>query len=125
MPAAATINPNLVRILFDYDASSGHLIPKPTAARTARRINAKQWEITDVQYSVHRLIWAWHNPQDANPKYVGFNDGDRANTRIENLTSTSKNPRWVGHQKKRRARITADGMIMYEELMDQGLLGGA
>jgi hypothetical protein len=115
MPAAAPISPHLVRTLFDYDPTTGALIPKPTAQTAARKTDKRQWEVGAYRYSLHRLVWAWHNPDNPNPKYITFKDSDATNTRIENLHAQNVHPRWVGHTKQTRARIDASGNVRYED----------
>lgn len=120
MPKAATINPDLIRILFDYNPETGHLTPKPTTTRCARRVNSKQWEINGCQFSIHRLVWAWHHHTDAkaaNPRYIKFKDGDRTNTRIENLEGHHQHPRWENHKKQRRVRLDENGNIMSDRFL--------
>lgn len=112
MPKAASINPILVRTLFDYDPSTGNLIPKPTAAKAARRTNSRQWEIGDTEYSVHRLVWAWHNPDNPDPKYIRFRNGDKRDWRIENLEARDVHPRWEGHAKKTAVRLDSYGRVV-------------
>jgi hypothetical protein len=110
MPLAAVISPDLVRAIFNYDPSTGFLIPKLTAKRVANRVNSKQWRINDSIYSIHRLVWIWHN--STNPRYINFKDGDAANTRIENLAGHTKHPRWENHVKQRRVKIDAYGQLV-------------
>jgi len=105
MPKPIPINPVLLRAIFDYDPETGQLIPKPTADHAARRKDKLQWEIGARRYSLNRLVWAWHNPDDANPYAIQHRDGDRRNTRIENLYPIPTHPRWVGHVKQVSARI--------------------
>lgn len=112
MPLPAKIHPHLVRALFDYDYLSGALTPKPTAVRAARRTDKYQWEIDGRRYSTHRLIWAWHNPQAPNPYVVSFIDGDKTNTRIENLKALHEHPRWVGHVKQVRMKMDKYGNLI-------------
>jgi hypothetical protein len=112
MPAPAKINSDLVRALFDYDYLSGALIPKPTAARAARRTDKNQWEITGYRYSSHRLIWIWHHPTEPNPYIVSFIDGDKTNTRIENLRAVHEHPRWAGHVKQVRMKMDDYGNVV-------------
>jgi len=112
MPAPSKINPALVQILFDYNPDTGELIPKPTTHRAAYRTAKNQWEIGEHRYTTHRLIWAWHNPNNANPYAVQFIDGDQNNTRIENLHAIHTNPRWLDHNKKQRMYMRADGTIV-------------
>lgn len=88
MPAPKPVNPTLMHTLFAYNPTTGELEQKPPAARAARKINRTQWEIGPHKYSVHRIIWAMHNPDTPNPQVVGFRDGNTANTRIENLFAT-------------------------------------
>ena len=121
MPAPRPIDPEVILALFDYDASSGQLRPKPHATRAVRKTDRNQWEIGEHRYVLHRLIWAIHNPDNANPYAVQFKDGDRTNTRIENLTAIKTNPRWIGHKKIRRARLNDDGMLIYEDLVNAAL----
>lgn len=112
MPAPAKIKHDLVRALFDYDYLSGALTPKPTAVRAARRTDKNQWEINGHRYSAHRLIWAWHNPKEPNPYIVSFIDGDKTNTRIENLKAVHEHPRWAGHVKQVKLAMDDYGNII-------------
>ncbi len=112
MPAPAKINPHLVQILFDYNPTTGELIPKPTTKRAAYRTAKNQWEIGEYRYTVHRLIWAWHNPDNPNPYAVQFLDDNPANTRIENLCAIHTNPRWLDHNKKQRMYMRSDGTLV-------------
>jgi hypothetical protein len=105
MPKALPIHPDLLHIIFDYDAETGQLIPKPTAERAARRKDKLQWEIGASRYSLNRLVWAWHNPYDPNPYAIQHRDGDRYNTRIENLYPIPTHPRWVNHVKQIPAKL--------------------
>jgi hypothetical protein len=73
-------------------------------------MSTTQWWLGGGTYSVHRLVWAWHNPDNANPAYIKFVDGDRTNTRIENLEAKNVHPRWEGHV-KHNATIDAYGNI--------------
>ena len=111
MPAPAPINPNLIRALFSYNPETGDLIPNKLATRAAVRISQYQWEIGPHKYSTHRIVWALHNPDKPNPYAVRFHDGNDKNTRIENLYAIDTNPRWVGHVKQVRVKITADGAV--------------
>ena len=112
MPKALPINPDLVRALFSYNHATGNLTTKPLAAVAARRINSKQWEFGAGTYSMHRIVWAYHNPDNANPKYIKFKDGNSNNPRIENLIARSTNPRWDGHIKKIDAEFDEYGRIV-------------
>jgi hypothetical protein len=112
MPAAAPINPDLILAIFSYDPITGALIPKPTANAAARKTDKQQWEVGAYRYSLHRLVWAWHNPKDANPYAVQFHDGDKTNTRIENLYPIPTHPRWVGHIKQIKAKIDQHGNVI-------------
>ena len=121
MPKAAPLNPILIRSIFDYDPATGALIPKPTAKNAARRINSTQWEIGTTKYSMHRLVWAWHHPDDptgANPVYLTHKDGNKKDHRIENLTASNVHPRWKGHIKQRKAAFDVHGKITWEEIED-------
>lgn len=111
MPAPAPIAPDLVRALFNYDPTTGQLVPKPAADRAARRTAADQWEVGRHRYALHRLIWAWHHPEAPNPYCVQFIDGNRRNTRIENLYAVPTNPRWAERPKQFRATLHEDGSI--------------
>ena len=111
MPKAAPVNPHLVRSLFTYDPATGDLIPNKLAQRAARRTAKYQWELGAYRYSLHRLVWAYHNPDNPSPYCVQFHDGDRTNTRIENLYAINTNPRWLNHTKQVPMRITADGTV--------------
>jgi hypothetical protein len=119
MPAAAPINPVLIRSIFDYESVTGNLIPKPAAKNVAYKTARNQWAIGQYRYSLHRLVWAWHNPDNPNPRYITFKDSMCNNTRIENLHAQDVHPRWVGHKKQRKAKLDADGNITYiEEMFD-------
>lgn len=111
MPAPAPINPKLIRALFDYNPTTGDLIPNKLAARAAVRISQYQWEVGPHKYSTHRIIWAWHNPDRPNPYAVKFHDNNMKNTRIENLYALDTNPRWVGHVKQVKMSIRSDGTV--------------
>jgi hypothetical protein len=112
MPKAAPINADLIRALFTYDPDTGELIPKPTAPLVARRTDANQWEIGRHRYSLHRLVWAYHHPDNANPQYIVCKDGWRNNSRIDNLEAKDVHPRWEGHVKQVKARLSVDGHII-------------
>jgi hypothetical protein len=112
MPRGAPINADLIRVIFSYDPATGELLPKPTAKRVASKSSATQWEVGAYRYSTHRLVWAWHHPESPNPYCVQFNDGDRTNTRIENLSIIHTNPRWVHNVKTQKMRINADGVLV-------------
>jgi hypothetical protein len=112
MPKALLINPDLVRALFSYDHATGNLTTKPPADIAARRINSKQWEFGAGTYSMHRIVWAYHNPDNANPRYVRFKDGDPSNIRIENLYARNTHPRWEGHVKQVDAQFDEHGRIV-------------
>jgi len=115
MPKAVPINPTLVRIAFTYDSATGALKLKPLGERAAKRINSKQWQMGGSTYLMHRLVWAWHNPDNANPRFIKFVDGDRTNTRIENLKATNVHPQWENHAKRVDAIIDDDGRISLKQ----------
>lgn len=112
MPKAAPINADLIRTIFTYDPATGELVPKPTAPLVARRTDASQWEVGRYRYSLHRLVWAYHHPENANPQYIVFKDGWRNNPRIENLEAKNVHPRWEGYTKQVKVRLGADGRII-------------
>lgn len=112
MPKAAPINPTLLHAIFDYDTDTGTLTPKPTAANAARRTDKNQWEVSGHRYLMHRLVWAWHNPDNPNPYSVQFKDGDRTNSHIENLFPIHTNPRWLGHVKQVKGHIDSNGNVV-------------
>lgn len=112
MPRAVPINPDLIRAIFAYDPDTGALTPKPTAPLVARRTDKNQWEVNGHRHMTHRLVWAWHNPDNPNPYSVQCKDGNRHNTRIENLYSISTNPRWIGHVKQVKGRFDSAGRII-------------
>jgi hypothetical protein len=112
MPKAAPINADLIRAIFTYDSETGELVPKPTAPLVVRRTDANQWEVGRHRYSLHRLVWAYHHPENPNPQYVAFKEGWRNDPRIENLEAKDVHPRWEGHTKQIRARLSADGHII-------------
>ena len=105
------LDPLLLEQLFIYHPKSGTLTirPKQDTAPTAvqavrvRRISTSQYQIDDKQVRLHRIVWAMHHPENPNPRYVRFADGNTANTRIENLRSSRRNPRWLEHYSERRA----------------------
>lgn len=119
MPKALTINHTLVCALFAYNPLTGNLTPKPTANAAARRINSKQWEFGAGThagiYSMHRIVWAYHNPDDANPRYIRFRDGDQRNTRIENLYAKNTHPRWEGYTKQSDAQFDEYGRVVWPD----------
>ena len=115
MPNATPINPALVRIAFTYDSATGALKLKTLGERVARRMSTTQWQLDKGTYSVHRLVWAWHNPDNANPRFIKFVDGDRTNTRIENLKATNVHPQWENHAKRVDAIIDDDGRISLKQ----------
>ena len=92
MPAPKTIDPNILHLLFTYNPTEGLLVPKPdaVATRAVKRISNLQWKINGANYSTHRLIWAYHNPTNANPHVVEYVDGNRNNVRIENLRGSNE-----------------------------------
>lgn len=100
MPRAARIDPQTILAIFDYDPETGALHLKPGMQHAARKTDKRQWEIGAHRYSLHRLVWAWHHPENPNPKFVTFRDGVSATTRIENLRGTNEHPRWAGHVKQ-------------------------
>ena len=117
MPSENIINPDLIRAIFTYDPETGALIPKPTADLVARQIHAPrrmdthQWEVGKHRYSLHRLVWAYHHPENPNPKYVGRRSSSPFESRIEHLYASDVHPRWIGNRKQVRARIDSDGRI--------------
>jgi hypothetical protein len=113
MPKAAPINADLIRAIFTYDPATGALIPKPTAPLVARRTDKYQWGIGAHRYSLHRLVWAYHHPENPNPTYIACKDYNRYNTRIENLEAKDVHPRWEGHTKKINATLDEHGRIVY------------
>jgi len=113
MPKAAPINDTLIRAIFTYDPETGALNPKPTATLVARRTDKHQWEVGAHRYSLNRLVWAYHHPENPNPKYVAYKDSNRFNTRIENLEAKEVHPRWEGHTKKVNATLDEQGRIVY------------
>jgi hypothetical protein len=113
MPKAAPINADLIRAIFTYDPETGALIPKPTANLTARRTSNRQWEVGRHRYSLHRLVWAYHHPENPNPNYITFKDFSDYNPRIENLEARDVHPRWEGHTKKINATLDEFGRIVY------------
>jgi hypothetical protein len=115
MPKAAPINADLIRAIFTYNPTTGHLIPKPTAALTARRINSKQWQVGASTYSIHRLVWAYHHPENPNPPYITFKDVSAYNPRIENLVAKNVHPRWEGYPKRINAVFDEYGRIVLVE----------
>ena len=117
MPKAAPLNHDLLRSIFLYDPQTGELHPKTTATRLARRTDKRQWEIGPYRYSLHRLVWAYHHPENPNPKYVGFKnyaptDTGANRTCIENLVAKDVHPRWEGHVKQVRAKLDKHGHIV-------------
>jgi hypothetical protein len=112
MAAPAPINANLVRIIFRYDPTTGTLIPTDLTAKAARKTDKRQWEIGAHRYALHRLVWAYHHPDAPNPYSVQFKDSDPTNTHIENLYAIDTNPRWLGHVKQVRMKLTAAGTVL-------------
>jgi len=111
MPKPAPINPSLIRAVFTYNPVTGTLHPTKTAPLVIRCTGKRQWAVGEYRYTLHRLVWAWHNPDNANPYAVQFSDHDSTNTRIENLYCVHTNPRWVGHVKQIQGRWDAQGNI--------------
>ena len=120
MPAPAPIDPKLIRALFRYDPTLGQLTPNPLTPNAVHRTGRYQWAVGAFRYSMHRLIWAYHNPKHPNPYCVQFIDGDRNNARIENLRAIHTNPRWANHVKQVPMRITADGLVIPRDAPDPG-----
>jgi hypothetical protein len=112
MPKAAPINADLIRAVFTYDPETGALTPKPTAPLVVRRTDVCQWEVGKHRYSLHRLVWAYHHPENPNPVYITFKDGWRTNTRIENLEAKNVHPRWEGHAKQIKVKLSPDGHMI-------------
>lgn len=52
--------------------------------------------IDKKRYYIHRLVWFWFNGD--NPELIEHIDGNKANNRIENLTTTTM----VDYRRKRR-----------------------
>lgn len=131
MPAAAPFrNPLLIRAYFDYDPATGKLTHKPDSkiarlvgAPVIRRANNFQYYYEGYARTDHRIIWAMHHPENANPKFIVFLDGDKTNTRIENLMGTDTNPRWIGHTKQPKVsmRLLPNGKFVYAEFYDAEL----
>lgn len=111
MPRSLPLNPDLLRTVFRYNPETGNVHPRPTALMVVRRINSKQWEVGPCIYGLHRIVWAMHNPDNPNPVYILFRDGNRANTRIENLEPKNVHPRWEGHVKQQRGYIDKHGNV--------------
>lgn len=87
MPACNKIPLNDVQTLLSYDKATGTLVLKDpdTPRKVCRPHTTSQWSIHGKHYSTHRLIWALHNPDNPNPRYVEHLDGDLDNHCIENL----------------------------------------
>ena len=119
MPKAAPINANLIRAIFTYDPTTGELTPKPTATLTARRTDKRQWKVGEYRYSLNRLVWAYHHPENPNPQYIACKDHNLCNTRIENLEAKDVHPRWENHIKQIKVRFDADGYIVPVEAQPQ------
>lgn len=118
MPSAIRIDPNLILALFDYNPDSGALTLKPTMPKAARKTDTRQWEIGHHRYSLHRLVWAWHHPENPNPKYITFKDSNTHNTKIENLHARDSHPRWEGHVKQRPAKLDTQGRVIFADPHD-------
>lgn len=105
MPAAAPFkNPKMLHAFFTYDPDTGKLHPKEGAdiARklgmpVIKRTNNTQYRVEGYARSHHRIIWAMHHPEDPNPRYIRFLDGNKDNTRIENMMGTDVSRRWEGY----------------------------
>ena len=119
MPSPIRIDPNLILAIFDYDPEVGALTLKPTMPKAARKTDKRQWEIGHHRYALHRLVWAWHNPDRPNPKYISFKDGNTHNTKIDNLFARTDHPRWEGHTKQRKGKIDRHGNITFDDPLDQ------
>ncbi|MCM2503899.1 hypothetical protein NDN16_09460 [Aureimonas altamirensis] len=82
-----------MRDVFDYDPETGHLIwKKPTSLKAmvgkvaGSFVNGNRYRI-GINGRVHcgaRLVWLWHH--DEYPDKVFPIDGNKKNTKIENLT---------------------------------------
>ena len=118
MPRAAKIDPQTILAIFDYDPKSGALHLKPTMPKAARKTDKRQWEVGSRRYSLHRLVWAWHHPENPNPNFISFRDDDPTNTKIENLFARDTNPRWDGHTKQTPALIDKHGNITFADPLD-------
>lgn len=115
MPSPNRIDPNLILALFDYEPDTGALALKPTLHNAARKTDKRQWEIGHHRYALHRLVWAWHHPDNPNPKYISFKDDNPHNTTIDNLTAHDNHPRWEGHVKQRKAKLDGRGNIVFTD----------
>lgn len=114
MARTARIDPQTILAIFDYDPVTGALHPKPGMEHMARKTDKRQWEVGAHRYSLHRLVWAWHHPDNPNPKFVTFRDGVGTTTRIENLHGTNEHPRWAGHVKQRRGTLDEMGRVLID-----------
>lgn len=114
MPKAAPINPDLIRAIFAYDPATGHLIPNKLGAKPASLTsrNPRQWLVGVHRYREHRLVWAWHHPDDPNPYSVQFIDENPNNSRIDNLRPIATNPRWLGHVKQAKVHLDSYGRVV-------------
>lgn len=90
------IDAHLVRRLFNYNPTTGKLTVKdeykhlPVFLVTGRSVF-----IYNINYSLHNLVYAWHNPDEPQPQWVKFIDGNPKNTRIENLYPLTKDKNWI------------------------------
>lgn len=92
------LDPIALRHQFIYNPITGRIRPKPIPTRPDLpipvQIRGRYWRVdrTTNGYAEHRIIWALHHPEYANPKHVVCDDWDSNNTRIDNLIGTDSWP---------------------------------
>ena len=95
--------------LFDYDPTTGNLIYRKnqrgrgskkagdtagTSSNKNRPDSTKVVMIKGSRYYIHRLIWVWHGnelPSKEDGLIISFKNGNKYDSRIENLMVASKN----------------------------------
>jgi len=94
-----------------YDQESGHLIwvaPTGHRAKAGQSAGSKGGEgyrsvsIFGRRYLIHHLVWLYHHGE-LPPKHLDIDhkDGDRANSRIENLRLVSRTENLAGGEGRR------------------------
>jgi hypothetical protein len=85
----------ILRHLFDYDHSTGNLLWKNPALRSAPKPGSiagtilnhgyRQIKIQKQVYLAHRLVWTWVYGEDPGEYQIDHIDRNKLNNRIENL----------------------------------------
>lgn len=94
------IDAHLLRKICDYDPIKGKLRKKkeykhlPLSAASGNTLS-----VYGVHYSMQNLVYAWHNPDEPQPQWVKFIDGNPRNTRIENLYPFTIDKNWLARSR--------------------------